>query len=117
MRRIAGFSFAMVGLGMALGANSAAALPLAPAGLRAGIEALGGAEVVHCRRYGHGHRYGHRWSRGCGVGIVVTPTRRSVRAATRSRTIVRTPVDPALRTPARAGDRPPGVNTTDRRGG
>ena len=42
-----------------------------PAGLRAGLEAIDLTEAVHCRRYPHRHRYGHRWGRGCGPRAVI----------------------------------------------
>ena len=29
-------------------------------------------DAVHCRRYPHRHKNGHRWSRGCAVGAVST---------------------------------------------
>jgi hypothetical protein len=116
MRKFAGISFATAGFGLMLSASAATAITIsAPAGLRVGIEANGVVEPIHCRRYGHGHRYGHRWGSGCRVGVVVTP--RSVRLPPRSRTIVRTPIDPGVQVPIRSGDRLPGVNTSIRTGG
>ena len=118
MRKFAGISFATAGFGLILSASSATAITIsAPAGLRLGIETNGVVEPIHCRRYGHGHRYGHQWGSGCRVGVVVTPKSRSVRLPPRSRTIVRTPIDPGVRVPTRSGDRLPGVNTSIRTGG
>ena len=118
MRKFAGISFATAGFGLILSASSATAITIsAPAGLRLGIETNGVVEPIHCRRYGHGHRYGHRWGSGCRVGVVVTPKSRSVRLPPHSRTIVRTPIDPGVRVPTRSGDRLPGVNTSIRMGG
>jgi hypothetical protein len=37
-----------------------------PTGVRQAADALGMSEFVHCRAYAHRHRYGHRWSDGCG---------------------------------------------------
>ena len=42
-----------------------------PAGLRAGLEAIDLTEAVHCRRYPHRHRHGHRWGRGCRGATVI----------------------------------------------
>jgi hypothetical protein len=105
--------------GLVLGAVEAKALTnTAPAGLRAGVETVDLVEPVHCRQYRHGHRHGHGWSRGCRIGVIVAPSRRSVvirerggvRTGTsiRSRTIVRTPSGAAPQTTTRSGDRPRG---------
>ena len=68
MRKFAGISFATAGFGLILSASSATAITIsAPAGLRLGIETNGVVEPIHCRRYGHGHRYGHQWGSGCGL--------------------------------------------------
>lgn len=48
-----------------------------PAGVRQAVDALDLTEAVHCRRYPHRHRHGHRWSRGCRVGAVIIGPRRS----------------------------------------
>ena len=46
-----------------------------PAGLLAGLEAIDLTETVHCRRYPHRHRYGHRWGRGCGRTVIIERSR------------------------------------------
>jgi hypothetical protein len=48
-----------------------------PAGVRQATNASDLTEVVHCRRYSHRHRNGHRWSRGCEVKAAITSSRRS----------------------------------------
>jgi hypothetical protein len=48
-----------------------------PAGVRQVADGLDLTEAVHCRRYPHRHRHGHRWSRGCRVGAVAIGPRRS----------------------------------------
>jgi hypothetical protein len=48
-----------------------------PAGVRQASAALDLTESVHCRRYSHRHRRGHRWSRGCRAGAVIVGPRRS----------------------------------------
>ena len=59
-----------------------------PAGLRAGLEAIDLTEAVHCRRYSHRHRSGHRWGRGCGRTVIIERSRPDivVRERRRSRT-------------------------------
>jgi hypothetical protein len=127
MRSFCYLSVAVAALGLVLSAPHAEAITnTAPAGIRAGMETLDVIEPVHCRRFRHGHRYGHGWSRGCRVGVVVAPARRTVvirergglrRGTTvRARTTIRTP-DPASQINIRSGDRPAGVNTNIRTGG
>ena len=124
MRTFCYLSVAVAGLGLLLSAPHAEAMTnTAPAGIRAGIETLDVIEPVHCRRFRHGHRYGHGWGRGCRVGVIVAPSRRTVvirergglrRGTTiRARTTIRTPDTGIMR----SGDRPAGVNTTIRSGG
>jgi hypothetical protein len=48
-----------------------------PAGVRQAADALDLTEAVHCRRYSHRHRNGHRWSRGCNGKAEVSGPRRS----------------------------------------
>jgi hypothetical protein len=48
-----------------------------PAAVRQAADALDLTEAVHCRRYAHRHRRGHRWSRGCRSEAEVSRPRRS----------------------------------------
>ena len=48
-----------------------------PAGVRQATDALDLTEAVHCRRYSHRHRNGHRWSRGCDDKAAITGPRRA----------------------------------------
>jgi hypothetical protein len=85
-----------------------------PAGVLQGIDSLELSEAVHCRRYPHRHRHGHRWSRGCRVGTdIVTPRR-----AHRGRSVTTLP---GARPPSPVGRLPSNFinpnNPQDRSGG
>jgi len=113
-------SAAIVGLTIfALAAPPAEAMTnIAPAGLVAAVDDLSIVEPVHCRRYLHKHRYGHRWSRGCRVGVVVVaPERRRVIVRERG-TTVRTGVTTTIRsgTTVRSGTGATTGKTTIRSG-
>ncbi len=69
---IAGLSILYIG-----SSRTDAMTTTSPAGLRLAAEVLDPTESVHCRRYFHRHRHGHRWSRGCRVGVVIEGPRRS----------------------------------------
>ena len=125
MRTLPYLFAAVAALGLILSAPRADAITTtAPGGVRAGIDTIDVIEPVHCRRYRHKHRHGHGWNRGCRVGVVVAPARRSVvirerggiRSGTtiRSRTSIRTRTGPDSRTTIRSGGDRPGANTTIR---
>jgi hypothetical protein len=38
-----------------------------PTAVRDAADALDNSEAVHCRKYAHQHKHGHRWGRGCRV--------------------------------------------------
>lgn len=74
----------------------------APAGIQQAADALDLTEAVHCRKYSHRHRHGHRWSRGCRVGAVNIGPRHS------GVVVCDGPTTPAgVRAPSLVG-RPPG---------
>jgi hypothetical protein len=69
-----------------------------PAGLRAGLEAIDLTEAVHCRRYPHRHRYGHRWGRGCGPrAVIIERDRPGIVVRERERSRYRTGVSTTIR--------------------
>lgn len=128
MRTLPYFSAAVAALGLILSAPRAEAITTtAPTGIRAAIETTDLVEPVHCRRFRHAHRYGHGWSRGCRIGVIVAPARRGIvirerggfRAGTtvRSRTTIQTRSGSDSRTTIRSGDGRSGVNTNVRSGG
>jgi hypothetical protein len=88
MRQLPLLPAAAIGLGLiAFTAPAAAFTNSSPAGLRAGTPGLDAVEPVHCRRAVHKHQFGHRWSRGCGPGVVVIegPRRHGVVVRDRAR--------------------------------
>jgi hypothetical protein len=91
-----------------------------PTGVRQATDSLDLTEAVHCRRYPHRHRHGHRWSRGCRVGEVIVEPRRSggVVRAHRSRNIT---MQPGVRALSPVGRSPSNFlnpsNPQDRSGG
>jgi hypothetical protein len=72
-------SFALLRVAAAAGLGAivftttpASAITMAtPMGVRQSADALDLTEAVHCRRYAHRHKHGHRWGRGCGVDRAV----------------------------------------------
>jgi hypothetical protein len=127
MRTLPYLSAAVAALGLILSAPRAEAITnTAPAGIRAGIETIDLVEPVHCRRFRHGHRYGHGWSRGCRIGVIVAPARRSVvirerggfrtGPTFRSRTTIHTRSGPDSRTTTRRSGGDAGPSTTIRSG-
>jgi hypothetical protein len=92
------------GAGLALillGTSPASSITLtAPSGARQATDPLDVIEAVHCRRYSHRHRKGHRWGRGCAVkGTATGPARAGAIAPRRSITTPLRPLSPAGRAP------------------
>lgn len=72
---VAGAGIALCVLGIA---RVDAMTGVSPTAMRAALPELNLAEAVHCRPYLHRHRFSRVESRGCSVGVVVSPRSRLI---------------------------------------
>jgi hypothetical protein len=111
---------ASAGLGLIfLTTPPANAIVIAPtAGIRHAADALDLTEAVHCRKYSHRHKRGHRSGRGCGAEVIVRPPRSGIMVPERGGNVtsprVRVPPLSASPTAPRRGANP--SNPQDRLG-
>ena len=68
--RIVCSALLVAGAAWLAGSSGALAAPVNGGAIKAAVDDIGLSESVHCRRFRHGHRYGHGFSRGCG-GVVI----------------------------------------------